>query len=307
LEFAMPITSVIQTGAGRSTRKMQGGGDDFRKMQGGEMRRMQGGERFAGLADIGADWRVGGCFGPSPLRGLGSFFDDAVNEGSKVIGGAKDEATKAAQQAEADAKKRAQDAVNNAFPDPATLIKSIKFETTHFPPMEIVDPLKPTPPGVGSELTRSLKPRITMSFAPVFGQQVKPVVYAPYGDPGSSDWETWATLGVAVAAVGGGIALLGVLSFFKGRKGGLLRRYLARRAEKKAAAKAMTPFAGLGPRGKKALKFGGIAAGAYLAVGAYKSYKIGAKWKANGATTTPSLREYAGWTVGWPLIGAFSK
>lgn len=185
----------------------------------------------------------------SALRGLG--FDLPQIPGVNTPGGVLDQAGQAAKDAEDAARKAAQDAedkarsqyqqaqdaissVQDLINHPDKLVKSISIYTTHGPDLRIDDPLKPTPPGVGSQVTRALKPKMVIAFNPIAGQQLKPVSYAPYGEPGPTDFDTWVTVAAVAGGLGVGIVALGAASFFKGRKGGLLRRWLAARKARKS-------------------------------------------------------------------------
>lgn len=61
-------------------------------------------------------------------------------------------------------------------------ITGLTVETAWTPPVVIRDPFKP---GAPSPLMKLLRPRVTFELA---GGKVKPLVIAPYGDPGPTRW-----------------------------------------------------------------------------------------------------------------------
>lgn len=233
------------------------------------------------------------CFG-GPTQGqriqrahfAGFGFDPGalLQQGEQAAQNAYTQATQAAQQAEQQAQQRAGQIIQTAqgaIPDPATLIKSIKVDTTHLPGIEVDDPLQPTPDGAGSQMARWLKPRITVAFNPVFGKTINPVTYAPYGDPGTSDWDTWAAVGALAVSAGVAVSLFGLASVLRGHKGGLVHRVF-RRKERKAM--------GLNGVKLKNLSRGTKVLGVYFGVGA--AYHA---WRWSKTKQLPSLLEFAGW------------
>lgn len=217
--------------APRSVHSMPGLG----AMSVGGFARPLGNGRFSGLGALGFD--LPGF--PNP----GDILTDAEKAANAAKQQAQDQADKVIQQGK-DAANQAQQAIQSVqdlIAHPDKLVKSFAMYTTHLPDIVIDDPLKPSPPGIGSQIAPALKPKLVITLNPIAGQQIKPITYAPYGDPGPSDWETYALVGVAVASVGVAVLGLGAASFIKGRKGGLLRRWLASRKAKRSGA-----VAGLG-------------------------------------------------------------
>lgn len=79
-----------------------------------------------------------------------------------------------------------------------TLVTQIRVDTEYLPPLVLNDPFQPGQP---SPLMQALKPRITLMVSG------KPVVVAPYGEPGTSKWPAIKT-GLVIA---GGIGLVWLL------------------------------------------------------------------------------------------------
>ncbi len=59
-------------------------------------------------------------------------------------------------------------------------ITGIKIETAYLPEVSIANPFQPGPP---NPYLSALKPKVTIELA---GGAIRPVVLAPYGDPGAS-------------------------------------------------------------------------------------------------------------------------
>lgn len=78
-----------------------------------------------------------------------------------------------------------------------SLVTQVRVDTAYLPPIVIEDPFKPGQ-GPPSPVLQALKPRITLMVSG------RPVVVAPYGDPGPSKWPAIKT-GLAIA---GGIGLV---------------------------------------------------------------------------------------------------
>lgn len=77
-------------------------------------------------------------------------------------------------------------------------VTGVTIETAWTPPIVIRDPFQP---GAPSPILQALRPRVTVEIR---GGAGKPLVMAPYGDPGPSRWPL---------VVGAGAVLLGLLVY----------------------------------------------------------------------------------------------
>jgi hypothetical protein len=79
-------------------------------------------------------------------------------------------------------------------------ITGIRIESAWLPPVYIRDPFAAAPgPVAPNPVLSALKPRVTLE---VRGGSMKPIVTAPYGDPGVSRWPVLRT-GLVVVGIGG--------------------------------------------------------------------------------------------------------
>lgn len=76
------------------------------------------------------------------------------------------------------------------IPSPSDFVKAIDIASNDLPPIHIDYPFRPsaTPPKPNPFLQYE-QPKITLSFEPLLGQNLNPVSYAPYGNPGPNNWD----------------------------------------------------------------------------------------------------------------------
>lgn len=78
------------------------------------------------------------------------------------------------------------------------LVKKATIESEYLPTIQLNDPFRPGPP---NPLLQALKPRITLEVA----GSSRPIVIAPYGNPGPSKWPL-----IRAGLVASGLVLLGL-------------------------------------------------------------------------------------------------
>ncbi len=94
------------------------------------------------------------------------------------------------------------------FDQLANQITGVKLETAYLPEVSIAHPFEPGPP---SPYLAALKPKITLELA---GGAIRPIVIAPYGDPGAPAGVNMSALragALALTGFGLGLLLLGKL------------------------------------------------------------------------------------------------
>jgi hypothetical protein len=85
----------------------------------------------------------------------------------------------------------------------AGLVRQVSVETAYLPPLVIDDPFAPGPP---APILQALKPKITLTLA-----TGKPLVMAPYGDPGQSRWPALRAVLLVAGLIGVGLMVRGAL------------------------------------------------------------------------------------------------
>jgi hypothetical protein len=68
------------------------------------------------------------------------------------------------------------------FDDLASQVTRLRVESSYLPPLDLANPFQPGPP---NPYLQRLRPKVTLEIA---GGAVRPIVLAPYGDPGPSRW-----------------------------------------------------------------------------------------------------------------------
>ena len=100
-------------------------------------------------------------------------------------------------------------------PDIESLVSNITLETVDLPPISVDYPFKPDaqPPGPNPVLEFE-KPKLTISFDPILGMKLGPLVYSPYGVPTADDPPVISAAVVIGAASVATIVGYGVYKFF---------------------------------------------------------------------------------------------